>query len=272
MQFIHNKLTSLINNTINNETEKNLLIESQKYIMKLHVACEDNDRIYIIMYKSSGGELFEYSSTFGPNNISHIKSLFRQFVLGTYALHKIGIAHRDMSLENILFHENKFDNQEECKIIDFGLCQKISCHPDDPSKPCLLMKSSIGKQYYIPYECLYGRSEIDGFSCDIWALGVILFIMITGNAPFNASNRDLWYRELVQHQLSAKVIETKYPVHQVQSLSSIIPIECMDALNRCLEVVRTNRINIAELISHPWLQIEQPSQQTIDMEQLNMEI
>ena len=86
--------------------------------------------------------------------------------------HKYNIVHRDLKPENLLYESSKKD--ANLKVIDWGT-SKIA----DPNE---VMKQKFGTPYYIAPEVLEGNYTE---KCDIWSLGVILYIMLCGYPPFN---------------------------------------------------------------------------------------
>lgn len=89
--------------------------------------------------------------------------------------HCIGICHRDLKLDNFLLKTH--NNDAEVKIIDFGL-SKIFKSKDNINYK---MDSIVGTKYYVAPEVLEGNYTI---SCDIWSLGVCLYILCCGCPPF----------------------------------------------------------------------------------------
>ena len=85
-------------------------------------------------------------------------------------MHKNQIAHRDLKPENILYT----DNDEELKIIDFGLSNK---YQENYS-----LKTIVGTPQYISPEIISGVEYTD--KCDIWSLGIIMYCLLCGYPPF----------------------------------------------------------------------------------------
>ena len=86
-------------------------------------------------------------------------------------LHANGVVHRDLKAENVVFHA--IDLDFSVKIIDFGVSTKISVAEK--------LQKIVGTLYYMAPEVLEGRYDS---ACDIWSLGVILFLLLGGEPPF----------------------------------------------------------------------------------------
>lgn len=93
--------------------------------------------------------------------------------------HKNGIVHRDIKLENILFLD-EHSNNLNLKLIDFGLSQRFE-------KGIKKMREKLGTSYYMSPEIL---DENYTEKCDIWALGVLLYILLIGVPPFYSEKDD----------------------------------------------------------------------------------
>ena len=89
-------------------------------------------------------------------------------------LHREGIAHRDLKLENFLFEDSGMQNP--LKLIDFGLSKHFV--------PRESMHQVVGSAYYTAPEVLNGDYDQ---RCDVWSLGVISYMLLTGAPPFNGN-------------------------------------------------------------------------------------
>merc|ERR1712070_487316 len=99
--------------------------------------------------------------------------MLSHLVDATAVLHAENICHRDISLENVLMSSS---DEEHCyfSLTDFGLALSMDCKPDE--------FSAVGKGYYLPPEFwrTVRTKSYDPFSGDVWALGVCLYIALTG--------------------------------------------------------------------------------------------
>ena len=116
-----------------------------------------------------------------------IVDIFRQIVQGCAYIKQQGYFHCDLSLENVLIklvpnYQNTGNTRLIAKLSDFGRVRKLA---DDGS--CLIHDDEVaGKPYYLAPEAYNGAYEAG--PADVWSLGIILFILITGSPPFGIAN------------------------------------------------------------------------------------
>ena len=142
---------------------------------------------YIILEYAEKGDLSKYINLSGkPLKEIHSKLFFSKIVKAVQAMHKNGICHRDLKTSNILL-DNKFNP----KICDFGFSTYIKNN----------LKDVLGTPMYAAPE-IY-KANYDGEKVDIFALGVILFNLITGLYGFNEANiNDKSYRLIMLKKFS----------------------------------------------------------------------
>lgn len=92
-------------------------------------------------------------------------------------LHNHGIVHRDLKLENFLFEDKSIHSP--LKLIDFGLSKHFTAHEH--------MRQVVGSAYYTAPEVLQGSYDQ---RCDVWSLGVVAYMLLSGCPPFFGSNSD----------------------------------------------------------------------------------
>jgi len=98
----------------------------------------------------------------------------KQLLSSIAYLHSRKIAHRDIKPENILFESNDALN---IKLLDFGNSRKMGENEG--------MSGVYGTAYYVAPEVLYGKYDE---KCDLWSAGVILYMLLRGNPPFNGAS------------------------------------------------------------------------------------
>ena len=114
--------------------------------------------------------------------LKFVRRLFRQLVSATRYCHEMGVAHLDMSLENVMLSLTAGDRREtagaHCKVIDFGLARYYPAGG-------FVARGAVGKLTYMAPEVVADRKRFDARSADIWSLGVMLFMLMVGDTPFH---------------------------------------------------------------------------------------
>ena len=214
---------------------------------------EDNSYYYSIMTFCTGGELFSYIDT-GAGRMSEPKArkTFAQILEGLSAMHAQGIAHRDMSLENILIFHPDDDDKMRIVIIDWGMCVRVPQYKGESGRVPFLVPSlgCCGKKNYIAPEVIRNANKATGvpfcpMRADIWALGVILFMLLTGIPPFEtAVDTNRAYDAVKKGKLRALVQHWGHG-----GLSASV----LDLLERLFTIAPQDRLTIEEIKEHPWM-------------------
>jgi len=118
------------------------------------------------------------------------KRLHYQVLAGLEYLHGLRVMHRDLKLENLLL-----DKQQTVKIIDFGFAVVLP--------PQQKLKIFCGTPSYIAPEIIQGSPY--SLPADMWAIGVLLYVMLSGRFPFKASSQRELYRRIVRSSLTVPV-------------------------------------------------------------------
>lgn len=141
-------------------------------ILNIIEVWEWNNLLFIVTAYYEGGELYDYveSKKFLEE---HEVFKFVQTMVGvlTY-LKENNITHRDIKLENFLLTDK--DDISSIKLIDFGLSKDMTYNT--------LTKTNVGTPFYVAPEVVMNKEPIEG--CDMWSLGVVAYIMLSGKVPF----------------------------------------------------------------------------------------
>lgn len=159
-----------------------------------HETYIDYRYVHIVMELCDGGELFEKIVEMHKFSERQAANLLKKILSAVKHLHEHGICHRDLKPENFLFSDKTDD--AEIKLIDFGLSKRFG-HIQEVN-PSEKMHTIVGTPYYVAPEVLKGSYD---FSCDIWSLGVILFIMLCGYPPFEGDNNKEIFKRVLQQKL-----------------------------------------------------------------------
>jgi serine/threonine-protein kinase HSL1, negative regulator of Swe1 kinase len=201
-------------------------------IVRIYDVWENSNEIYLIMENVDGGELFQYLANRGALHEEEAVFLFRQLVEALVYCHSLSIFHRDLKPENILLDKNTCT----VKLIDFGMAAY------QPSGDKL--KTPCGSPHYAAPELLKGK-PYDGAKADVWSLGVILYLMLVGDLPFNFGPDDpehMKLRNLYNHILACKV-----------KIPKTLSLEAQNLLHRIFVSDPQKRLNMFEVWHQPLL-------------------
>jgi eukaryotic-like serine/threonine-protein kinase len=160
---------------------------------------------YIVMEFLEGQDLAKVLAQTGPLPVQRAAHILIQVCRGLLAAHGRGIVHRDLKPENLLL-QTRGDGGDLVKILDFGIAKLKSTEhrPEAATRTGI----TLGTPYYMPPEQARGQKELDE-RADIYALGVILFELLSGQKPHNGENYNaILYSILMQ---TAPRIETYRP-------------------------------------------------------------
>jgi serine/threonine protein kinase len=158
------------------------------------------------------------------------KRVMTRLLMAVRHIHAAGVMHRDIKLENVLI-----DNCEDVtsvKLADFGFA--AICDPS--SAPSL--KDVYGTPQYVAPEIILAHSPMYGNKADMWSLGVLLFIMLTGMSPFSSKRFDDRSR-------------VPFGDPKCKHLSD----GAKDLIRRLLKVDPAARLSAKDALAHPWLYI-----------------
>ncbi|EXJ87312.1 CAMK/CAMKL/KIN4 protein kinase [Capronia epimyces CBS 606.96] len=234
-------------------------------IVRLHEMVETERYIGIILEYASGGELFDYILNHRYLKDPAARRLFAQLVSGVGYLHKNGIVHRDLKLENLLLDQNRniiitdfgfantFDPKDELSDeIEYNLgnrefVRKFKLDRLDARgmRRGDLMQTSCGSPCYAAPELVVSDSLYTGRKVDVWSCGVILYAMLAGYLPFDddpanpeGDNINLLYKYITTTPLTFPEYVTPH---------------ARDLLRRILVPDPRKRADLFEVARHSWL-------------------
>jgi len=150
------------------------------YVTRLYDVFEEPSRTFLIMEQMTGGDLLDKLEERSRYSVREARRVSRTLLEALRYCHKRSIAHRDIKPENILLVHR--DDDYSIKLADFGCAKRIT-------KP-YCFKTLCGSPGYVAPEVL---THTDGYTeqCDAWSAGVVLYVVLSGYAPFEGPDLDL---------------------------------------------------------------------------------
>jgi serine/threonine protein kinase len=216
------------------QREVKLLAEiNHRDIMKMVDCYEDSDFVHIVTEKCTGGELFdkiiENTTSTGCYSERSAACIIKSLLEAVAYLHENEVVHRDIKPENILFVSSHSDS---IKLIDFGLSRRHKKNEAPMSNP-------VGTAYYMAPELLKGSYTK---SADIWAIGIVAYILLCGYPPFNGDTDPLIFDNIESANL-------EFPNRAWSNKSSM----AKDFINCLLSRDTHMRFSAEEALLHPWI-------------------
>ena len=215
-------------------------------IIKLYEIYESGNNFYLIMDECKGGELFERIIEHIDNDEMYTEKeaaeIIYQIISAVEYCHNNGICHRDLKPENLLYLDKGKEKDNPLKVIDFGLSQTINIKK--------ILSSKVGTAYYVSPEILSGKYTE---KCDIWSTGVILYVLLSGDPPFNGASDKIIYSKI-------KKMKFDFPEDKWENISS----EAKDLISHMLAPEK-ERYSAKEVIEHPWFQLAKKNAKKITL-------
>lgn len=202
-------------------------------IIKLQDVFFGKRSVYIVTDLCRGGELFELLNS-GKNQgfvfrEDRAARLMRDMFSAVHYLHERGIVHRDLKLENFLFEDHNANSP--LILIDFGLSKHFS--RDER------LTQKVGSCYYTAPEVLHGDYD---HRCDLWSLGVLCYMLLSGSPPFYGKSVEDVYAAILSKEASFTDKKFKH-----------VSAACMDFMRRLLVRDPRGRMSAMEALQHPFI-------------------
>jgi serine/threonine protein kinase len=197
-----------------------------------------HDNIYLVMEYIGGGELYYKVAQGGCLSEKKAAHYTEQVLRAAEYMHQKGIVHRDLKPENLLLSST---DEDQLKLIDFGDAENYFS--------AYVLSGRAGSTLYVAPEVLRGDKYTS--ACDIWSIGVILFVLLCGYPPFYSESQD---------ELNGLIIkgQPKYTDHW-NSISD----SAKDLVRKMLTVDQATRPSASVCLAHPYFQGSSHMQETV---------
>uniref|UniRef100_A0A7S4VR84 Calmodulin n=1 Tax=Alexandrium monilatum TaxID=311494 RepID=A0A7S4VR84_9DINO len=220
---------------VSKEKREELVMEAEiflrmdhPHVVRLHHVYEGEETLSLVMECMEGGELFDRVTERKVFSEKDAAGATHQMLLAVNYIHSSRIVHRDLKLENFLYEKKDSDF---LKLIDFGFSKIWEKNTK--------MELSCGTLAYVAPEVL-GKNYTS--QCDMWSLGVIVFILLVGHMPFSGAS---------ERQQIAAIRAGKYVFKRDRWAK--VSEEALDFVKKLLVVDEKVRLTAEQALKHPWL-------------------
>ncbi|XP_016365565.1 death-associated protein kinase 3-like [Sinocyclocheilus rhinocerous] len=216
------------------EREVNILREIQhSNIITLHDIFENKTDVILILELVSGGELFDFLAEKESLTEEEATQFLKQILDGVHYLHSKRIAHFDLKPENIMLLDKNVPNPR-IKLIDFGIAHQIK----DGNE----FKNIFGTPEFVAPEIV--NYEPLGLEADMWSIGVITYILLSGASPFLGETKQ-------ETLTNISAVNYDFDEEYFSNTSEL----AKDFIRRLLVKDPKKRMTIEDSLQHPWIKV-----------------
>jgi serine/threonine protein kinase len=219
------------------------LLRGGPFIIRIYDVFEEKHNTYMIMEECRGGDLLTRVTEKEYYTEREARKTCKILFQAMDYIHKKKVAHRDIKPENVLMVEK--DDDHSIKIADFGFAKRV------PRKNCL--RTLCGTAQYVAPEVLDLNSPGYDHRADMWSVGVVVYILLGGYAPFEGP----------VHELAQVICKGDYCFHD--KYWADISNEAKEMISSLLEVNPDRRVSAEEALQSKWMTLEEESLMTKDL-------
>ncbi|XP_030642858.1 serine/threonine-protein kinase 17B [Chanos chanos] len=199
-------------------------------VVNLHAAYETDHDIILLLEYAAGGEIFDHCVSEELLPEAQVTRLIRQTLEGVHLLHQSGVVHLDLKPQNILL--TTLSPLGDIKIVDFGLARRLGAVGE--------LREILGTPEYVAPEIL--NYEPITTATDLWSVGVIAYMLVTGESPFAGEDKQETF-------LNVSQVNVDYSSEAFSRVSEL----AVDFIRKLLVKAPEDRPSAADCMTHPWL-------------------
>ncbi|KAK1159115.1 serine/threonine-protein kinase 17A-like [Acipenser oxyrinchus oxyrinchus] len=208
------------------------MAKSNPYVVALHEVYETTSEIILVLEYAAGGEIFnqcvaDNDEAFTENDVIR---LVRQILLGVAFLHRSNVVHLDLKPQNLLLTSVR--PLGDIRIVDFGLSRRV----DNVRE----VREILGTPEYVAPEIL--NYEPIRIATDMWSIGVLAYVMLTGESPFLGDSKQETFLNISQ-------VNVDYSQDVFEGVSDL----AVDFIKSLLIKNPRKRATAEDCLKHPWL-------------------
>ncbi|CAI2297088.1 unnamed protein product [Caenorhabditis sp. 36 PRJEB53466] len=204
-------------------------IRGHSNVVELHAVYETASDVIIVLELVSGGELFDHVCAKECLDEVEAAAFVKQILLAVRHLHSLHVVHLDIKPENVMLKQR---GESHIKIIDFGLSREI--------EPGATVKDMVGTPEFVAPEVV--NYEPLSPATDMWAVGVVTYILLSGGSPFLGDNRDETFSNI-----------TRVRYHFSDRYFKNTSRHAKDFISRLFVRDVDQRASVDECLQHPWI-------------------
>lgn len=207
----------------------------------------EDGSVVMIQEEANGGDLFDHVEQCGYVEEAQAKGLFAQLLSAMEYLHDAGVAHLDIKIENVLLHRSDPSSDFELKLADFGLCRLANEFGDNIDA----VVDRNGTMEFMSPEMHLSRRSFGGKQADMWAVGICLFILLTGFPPMTVAKTSCPWFSLINRK--RYTLFWKKVDQVLKDNGRPIPSQkAKDLINKLLDVDPSSRMSAKGALEHPF--------------------
>ncbi|TKR62382.1 hypothetical protein L596_026357 [Steinernema carpocapsae] len=230
---------------IEREVEVLRAVRGHENVVELHEVYETSTDVILILELVSGGELFDHVCGKECLDEAEAAAFIKQILLAVRHLHSHFVVHLDIKPENVML---KTRGETQIKLIDFGLSRQIC--------PGVPVKDIVGTPEFIAPEIV--NYEPLSTATDMWAIGVVTYILLSGGSPFLGESRN---------ETFANITAVNY--HFSDRFFGSTSQDAKDFISRLFVRDQRHRATVEQCLNHPWVRGSSPDSGVEDVRRLS---